>query len=186
MAGYGNRPSRGSGGSAVTEAQPAQASQSALTGQKARWAARAEMLRKAAEKNDAAAQGAYRASRPTDDPAFWTQPGRSGARSRANAAGMRGYELQKKAENQRARAAQLERMARTNAGDAARKRERLNTAWSAVLAKKGVTKGSTVYSATFGREGVVQRVNAKSITVRFPSGYTERLAPSDIYPRGGT
>jgi hypothetical protein len=150
------------------------------TPQKLRWAARAEMLRAAAEKNDAKAAAGYKASRPTDDPAFWTQPGRNPARDRARQAGQRAFEAQQKAADQRWRAAQLERMANTHAGDAARKREELNS-WAAKRNEAaGIAKGARVFVLAFGRCGEVVRVNAKSVTVRMPSGYTERMQPSDI------
>lgn len=150
------------------------------TPQKLRWAARAEMLRAAAAKNDAKAAAGYKASRPTDDPAFWTQPGRNPARARAHQAGQRAFQAQQKAADQRWRAAELERMANTYAGDAARKREKLNDWAAARNQAAGITKGARVMVLAFGRCGEVVRVNAKSVTVRMDSGYTERMQPSDI------
>ena len=150
------------------------------TPQKLRWAARAEMLRAAAAKNDAKAAAGYQASRPSDDPAFWTQPGHNPARARAYQAGQRAFEAEQKAANQRARAAQLERMANTHAGDAARKRQEHNDWAAARQQAAGIAKGARVMVLAFGRCGEVVRVNAKSITVRMDSGYTERMQPGDI------
>lgn len=150
------------------------------TGRKASWAARAAMLREAAAKNDAKAQGLYQASRPTDDPAFWTQPGRNLARLRANNAGQRAYELERKAEEQRARAGQLERLATTNRGDAQAARDDLNGQARAMWIGRGLTKGMQVASATYGHEATVIRLNAKTVSLRFASGFEDRQPYSDV------
>lgn len=150
------------------------------TGRKASWAARAAMLRDAAAKNDAKAQGLYRAARPTDDPAFWTQPGRNPARNRAHSAGMKAYELERKAEDQRWRAGQLERMATTNRGDAQAARDDLNGQARALWIGRGLKKGMQVESATYGHEATVIRLNAKTVTLRFASGFEDRQPYSDV------
>jgi hypothetical protein len=150
------------------------------TGRKASWAARAAMLRDAAAKNDAKAQGLYQASRPTDDPAFWTQPGRNPARMRANNAGQRAFELERKAQEQRSRAGQLERLATTNRGDAQAARDDLNGQARALWIGRGLKKGIQVESATYGHEATVIRLNAKTVTLRFASGFEDRQPFSDL------
>lgn len=47
-----------------------------------------------------------------------------------------------------------------------------------------IKKGMRVTVAGFPNPGVVQRVNAKSVTVAFPSGYTERVRYDDVFPAG--
>jgi hypothetical protein len=139
------------------------------TGRKASWAARAAMLRDAAAKNDAKSQGLYQASRPTDDPAFWTQPGRNPARMRANNAGQRAFELERK-----------ERLATTNRGDAQAARDDLNGQARALWIGRGLKKGIQVESATYGHEATVIRLNAKTVTLRFASGFEDRQPFSDL------
>ena len=150
------------------------------TGRKAAWAARAAMLREAAAKNEQRALALYAASRPTDDPAFWTQPGRNRARDRAHNAGMKGFELQKKAADQIWRAAQLERMATTNRGDAQARRDDVNGQARELWIGRGLKKGVQVMSATYGHEATVTRVNAKTVSLRFASGFEDRQPFYDL------
>lgn len=150
------------------------------TGQKAAWAARAAVLTAAADKNEARAAVLYQAARPTDDPAFWTQPGRNPARVRANNAGQRAYELEKKAEDQRWRAAQLEQMATTNRGDAKAARDDLNGQARVLWIGRGLRKGVRVLSATYGHEATVTRVNTQTISLRFDSGFEDRQPFCDV------
>jgi hypothetical protein len=150
------------------------------TGRKASWAARAAMLHEAAAKNDAKAQGLYQASRPTDDPAFWTQPGRNPARLRANNASQRAFDLERKAQEQRSRAGQLERLANTNRGDAQAARDDINGQARALWISRGLKKGMQVESATYGHEATVARVNAKTVTLRFASGFEDRQPFFDV------
>jgi hypothetical protein len=151
-----------------------------MSDQKARWAARAVMLRNAAANNEAKAQGLYKASRPTDDPAFWTQPGRNPARDRAHNAGQKAFALQRKAEDQRWRAGQLERMATTNRGDAQAARDDVNKEARDLWIGRGLKKGAQIISATYGKEATVKRVNLQTVSLVFPSGFEDRQPFVDI------
>jgi hypothetical protein len=130
--------------------------------QKERWASRSAMLSTAAAKNEAKAKRMFDATTKTDT-AFNTQPGRLPGRARMNAQTERSFKLQEKAAQQRSRAANLERMANTNKGDAAKRR-----ATRADVIKdshKGLKKGDTVEGVLYGAREVV-KVNAKSVTVK--------------------
>jgi hypothetical protein len=130
--------------------------------QKERWASRSAMLSNAAAKNEAKAKRMFDATTNTDT-AFNTQPGRLPGRARMNAQTERSFKLQEKAAQQRSRAANLERMANTNKGDAAKRR-----ATRADVIKnshKGLKKGDTVEGTLYGAREVV-KVNAKSVTVK--------------------
>jgi hypothetical protein len=130
--------------------------------QKERWASRSAMLSTSAAKNEAKAKRMFDATTKTDT-AFNTQPGRLPGRARMNAQTERSFKLQEKAAQQRSRAANLERMANTNKGDAAKRR-----ATRADVIKdshKGLKKGDTVEGVLYGAREVV-KVNAKSVTVK--------------------
>jgi hypothetical protein len=130
--------------------------------QKERWASRSAMLSSAAAKNEAKAKRMFDATSKTDT-AFNTQPGRLPGRARMNAQTERSFKLQEKAAQQRSRAANLERMANTNKGDAAKRRA--TRADVIKTSHKGLKKGDTVEGTLYGAREVV-KVNAKSVTVK--------------------
>ena len=130
--------------------------------QKERWASRSAMLSSAAAKNEAKAKRMFDATTKTDT-AFNTQPGRLPGRARMNAQTERSFKLQEKAAQQRSRAANLERMANTNKGDAAKRRA--TRADVVKTSHKGLKKGDTVEGTLYGAREVV-KVNAKSVTVK--------------------
>jgi hypothetical protein len=130
--------------------------------QKERWASRSAMLSSAAAKNEAKAKRMFDATTKTDT-AFNTQPGRLPGRARMNAQTERSFKLQEKAAQQRSRAANLERMANTNKGDAAKRRA--TRADVIKTSHKGLKKGDTVEGTLYGAREVV-KVNAKSVTVK--------------------
>jgi hypothetical protein len=130
--------------------------------QKERWASRSTMLSSAAAKNEAKAKRMFDATTKTDT-AFNTQPGRLPGRARMNAQTERSFKLQEKAAQQRSRAANLERMANTNKGDAAKRRA--TRADAIKTSHKGLKKGDTVEGVLYGAREVV-KVNAKSVTVK--------------------
>jgi hypothetical protein len=132
------------------------------TTQKERWAARSAMLSNAAAKNEAKAKRMFDATAKTDT-AFNTQPGRLPGRARMNAQTERSFQLQEKATQQRSRAANLERMANTNKGDAAKGRAK--RADTVKASYQGLKKGDTVEGILYGKREVV-KVNAKSVTVK--------------------
>ena len=131
--------------------------------QKERWAARSAMLSSAAAKNEAKAKRMFEASNTAGNTAFNTQPGRIAGRARMNAQTERSFKLQEKAAQQRSRAANLERMANTNKGDAAKARSQKAAAIKA--SHKGLKKGDTIEGILYGPREVV-KVNAKSVTVK--------------------
>jgi hypothetical protein len=130
--------------------------------QKERWASRSAILSSAAAKNEAKAKRMFDATSKTDT-AFNTQPGRLPGRARMNAQTERSFKLQEKAAQQRSRAANLERMANTNKGDAAKRRA--TRADVIKTSHKGLKKGDTVEGTLYGAREVV-KVNAKSVTVK--------------------
>jgi len=130
--------------------------------QKERWAARSEMLKQAAAKNEAKAARMFDAANKGDT-AWNTQPGRLPGRARQNAQTERSFALQQKAEQQKARSANLERLATTNKGDAARRRAAKADAIKA--SHKGLKKGDVIEGVLYGKREVV-RVSAKSVTVK--------------------
>jgi len=149
--------------SAKRTAKPAAAKATAKPRtQKERWASRSAMLSTAAAKNEAKAKRMFDATTKTDT-AFNTQPGRLPGRARMNAQTERSFKLQEKAAQQRSRAANLERMANTNKGDAAKRRA--TRADVIKTSHKGLKKGDTVEGVLYGAREVV-KVNAKSVTVK--------------------
>lgn len=131
--------------------------------QKDRWAARSAMLTRAAANNEAKAKRMFDAANTAGNTAFNTQPGRLAGRARMNAQTQRSFELQQKAAEQRSRAANLERLATTNKGDAAKGRARKADAVKA--SHKGLKKGDTIEGVLYGKREVV-KINAKSVTVK--------------------
>lgn len=131
--------------------------------QKERWAARSAMLNKAAASNEAKAKRMFDGANTAGNTAFNTQPGRLAGRARMNAQTQRSFELQQKAAQQRSRAANLERLATTNKGDAAKGRARKADAIKA--SHKGLKKGDMIEGTLYGQREVV-KVNAKSVTVK--------------------
>ncbi len=131
--------------------------------QKERWAARSQMLSKAAANNEAKAKKMFDAANTAGNTAFNTQPGKLAGRARMNAQTERSFQLQQKAEQQRSRAANLERMANTNKGDAAR--GRATKAEAVKASHSGLKKGDTIDGVLYGKREVV-KVNAKSVTVK--------------------
>jgi hypothetical protein len=140
-----------------------QAKQRLAAKNKERWAARSAMLTKAAAKNEAKAKSMFDAANTAGNTAFNTQPGRLAGRARMNAQTTRAFELQQKAAQQRSRAANLQRMATTNKGDAAK--ERMAKADAIKASHKGLKKGDTIEGTLYGKREVV-KVNAKSVTVK--------------------
>lgn len=74
------------------------------------------------------------------------------------------HELDAKAKSHRSKAENLLAFANRNKGDAEAKREEQRA-----LADKQVSVGSQVFDFCFGN-GIVERVNKKTYTIRFPSG----------------
>lgn len=147
----------------INEKRAARAAADKPTTQKQRWAARSEKLKQAAAKNEAKAKRMFDASNTAGNTAFNTQPGRLAGRARMNAQTERSFRLQEKAAQQRTRASNLERMANTNKGDAARGRAQKAEAIKAT--HKGLKKGDTIEGVLYGKREVV-KVNAKSVTVK--------------------
>jgi hypothetical protein len=133
------------------------------TTQKERWAARSAMLSNAAAKNEAKAASLFSAANTAGNTAFNTQPGRLAGRARMNAQTERSFKLQEKAEQQRSRAANLQRMATTNKGDAAK--GRASKAETVKASHTGLKKGDKIVGTLYGEREVV-KVNAKSVTVK--------------------
>lgn len=129
---------------------------------KERWAAKADRLEGWADKADAAAK-AILDNQPSyaRDPAFLTQPARSSrgvarARARLNDREARAWELQAKAKAHREKAAELRRMATTNAGDAEARRAVYRAAMD------GVIEVGMYVDCIYGVR-MVEKVNAKSL-----------------------
>lgn len=131
--------------------------------QKERWAARSAMLKNAAARNEAKAKSMFDAANTAGNTAFNTQPGRLAGRARMNAQTERSFRLQEKAAQQKSRAANLERMANTNKGDAAKGRAQKAAAVKA--SHTGLKKGDQIEGTLYGMREVV-KVNAKSVTVK--------------------
>ena len=134
--------------------------------QKERWAARAKMLNNAAANNDAKAKRLRDANDTTGNTAFNTQPGKIPGRARMNAASERSFRMNEKAEQQRSRAANLERMATTNKGDAAK--GRAARAEQVKASYGGIKKGQTIQSEH--GEATVIKANAKTVTYQTKDG----------------
>jgi hypothetical protein len=137
--------------------------------QKERWAARAKMLNNAADKNDAKAKRLRDANDTTGNTAFNTQPGKIPGRARMNAASERSFRMNEKAQQQRTRAENLQRMATTNKGDAAKgyaaRAEQVKASYG------GIKKGTIVESIMGpGGAATVIRANAKSVTMKMSDG----------------
>lgn len=168
MAGNGSRAgaTRSTGGTATAEPKPAMT-------QKEKWAARAEKRRQQAERADAEAQRLYDANRRPGDLAFWTQPGLGRQRDKARAGLGRSFEAMNRAKRLRERAANLDRMARTNKGDAERRRQVQRDAWKGKV-------GDRIRSRLYG-PGVVVRVNRKTVTYMTDQGFKTNIDKSWIY-----
>ena len=134
--------------------------------QKERWAARAKMLNNAADKNDAKAKRLRDANDTTGNTAFNTQPGKIPGRARMNAASERSFRMNEKAEQQRTRAENLQRMATTNKGDAAK--GRAARAEQVKASYGGIKKGQTIQSEH--GEATVIKANAKTVTYQTKDG----------------
>lgn len=147
----------------INEKRAARAAMGKPSTQKERWAARSAMLSNAAAKNEAKASRMFEAANTAGNTAFNTQPGRLAGRARMNAQTERSFKLQEKAAQQRSRAANLERLATTNKGDAAKARTKKADAVKA--SHKGLKKGDTIEGVLYGKREVV-KVNAKSVTVK--------------------
>lgn len=159
MAGSGNRKTGSSRTAGGTTAKP-------MT-QKERWAARAQRRLAQAERAEANANAIYNRNRRPGDIAFWTQPGLGRQRDKARAGIGRSFEELKRAERLRERAANLQRMATTNKGDAERRRQVRRDAWSGRV-------GDRVSTPLYG-PGVVIRVNRKTVTYRSDQGYINNV-----------
>jgi len=147
----------------INEKRAARATEGKPKTQKERWAARSAMLSNAAAKNEAKASRMFEAANTAGNTAFNTQPGRLAGRARMNAQTEKSFRLQEKAAQQRSRAANLERLANRNKGDAAK--ARASRADTIKASYKGLKKGDTVEGVLYGKREVV-RVSAKSVTVK--------------------
>ena len=136
---------------------------------------KAERLEGWAEKREAKAEAALN-SHPEirRDWAFITQPGRIPLRERMNRADDRAFESLAKARHMRGRAAGLRAGVRV-AGDAERKRQPARD-FAALWLRKGI-KVDCLYGVC-----EVVRVNAKSVTVKAASGFTDRLGLDFVSP----
>jgi hypothetical protein len=134
--------------------------------QKERWAARAKMLNNAADKNDAKAKRLRDANDTTGNTAFNTQPGKIPGRARMNAASERSFRMNEKAQQQRSRADNLNQMATTNKGDAAK--GRAARAEQVKASYGGIKKGQTIQSEH--GEATVIKANAKTVTYQTKDG----------------
>lgn len=123
-----------------------------VTGQKARWARRADMRETMATKCEA--EAARLVAGHSRDHAFLTQPGHIPARARQIAQTDRAHELTARASAHRAKATELRRMASRTAGDAERARE----------AKRDTlaVKPGDLVDSLYGRR-IVLRVNTKTV-----------------------
>ena len=130
-----------------------------MTDQKTRWAAKAARYREWAVKAEDRAEQLYApALARRGDVAFFTQPGRIVERERIHAKTERAYEESLKAKRLNERAANLERLATTNAGDAAVRHEAERQAVIGAL-----SIGDRV-DCIYGRCEVV-KINRKSLRV---------------------
>jgi hypothetical protein len=168
MAGNGSRKggARSAGGS-VTAEQPAPMTQ------KERWAARAQKRRDQAARAEAESQRLWDRHRRPGDNAFWTQPGLGRQRDKARAGIDRSMEALRRAERLRERAANLDRMASTNKGDAERKRQTQRNQWKGSV-------GDRIRSRLYG-DGVVTRVNRKTVRYRTDAGFETTIDKAWIY-----
>jgi len=153
----------------ITKAKSKPVAAAKPTTQKERWAARAKMLNNAADKNDAKAKRLRDANDTTGNTAFNTQPGKIPGRARMNAASERSFRMNEKAQQQRTRAENLQRMATTNKGDAAKgyaaRAEQVKASYG------GIKKGTIVESIMGpGGAATVIRANAKSVTMKMSDG----------------
>ena len=155
--------------SVITKAKPKAVAAAKPKTQKERWAARAKMLNNAADKNDAKAKRLRDANDTTGNTAFNTQPGKIPGRARMNAASERSFRMNEKAQQQRTRAENLQRMATTNKGDAAK--GRAARAEQVKASYGGIKKGTMVESIMGGGgAATVIRANAKSVTMKMSDG----------------
>lgn len=131
-----------------------------MSTQKQRWAARSATCEQRAARlqTEAAAmlEGRNR------DPAYISQPGHIPSRARDIARADRAFAMMGEAKALRDKAANLSRLASRQAGDAEREREAKRQAvqWHV---------GQTVRAVLYG-PAVVERVNAKTLRLRLPSG----------------
>lgn len=131
-----------------------------MTDQKTIWANQAARYTVAADKAQAAAEAIYAAhEKYRGDIAFFTQPGRIIERERFHARTERAFELSNRAKRLREKAANLTRLATTNAGDAL---ARHKAADQAVIS--AVSVGDMV-SCVYGNVTVV-KINRKSLLVQ--------------------
>ena len=129
------------------------------TSQKTRWASKAEQLLVWAEKAEAKAETLMsKWAEQRKDVAFLTQPGRIIARERFHADTQRAFELSQRAKAFRVKAANLSRMATTNAGDALARHKAED---QAVI--NSVSVGDIV-DCVYGKLRVA-KVNRKSLTL---------------------
>mgnify|MGYP001581954400 CR=1 FL=1 len=132
--------------------------------QKDRWAAKAAQYREWGDKAQAQAEALVVGhERYRGDVAFWTQPGRIPERDRMHARSLKAYELGQKAKKFHERAANLERLATTNAGDAAR---RLQAERDANPFAVGAQARSIHYGPC-----VILKVNRNTYRIRTASGF---------------
>ena len=119
--------------------------------------------------NDAKAKRLRDANDTTGNTAFNTQPGKIPGRARMNAASERSFRMNEKAQQQRTRAENLQRMATTNKGDAAK--GRAARAEQVKASYGGIKKGTMVESIMGGGgAATVIRANAKSVTMKMSDG----------------
>ena len=152
--------------SVITKAKPKAVATAKPKTQKERWAARAKMLNNAADKNDAKAKRLRDANDTTGNTAFNTQPGKIPGRARMNAASERSFRMNEKAQQQRSRADNLNQMATTNKGDAAK--GRAARAEQVKASYGGIKKGQTIQSEH--GEATVIKANAKTVTYQTKDG----------------
>jgi hypothetical protein len=135
-----------------------------MTDQKSRWAAAARGYRGRADKARAQAEAIVAGhEKYRGDVAFWTQPGRIIERDRMHARSLKAYELGQKAKRLDEKAANLERLATTNAGDAAARHQAERDAVTAT-----VRVGDLVDSVYGVRE--VVKVNRVTLGLSSPFG----------------
>lgn len=120
-------------------------------------AAKAQQLRVKAEKMEA--PRGYEADR-----AFCTQPGRIASRDQMRDRLYKAYEIRKEADALDSKAAELKRIAFTNAGDAARKRQEERDAKTfmvgdLVKTEYGVNRVAKVNTKTLRLEGITETVD---------------------------
>ena len=135
-----------------------------MVDQKDKWAAKAAQYRAWADKAQSQAEAIVAGhEKYRGDVAFWTQPGRIVDRDRMHARSLKAYALGQKARKFNEKAANLERLASTNAGDAAAKHQAKRDQISAT-----VKVGDFVESVYGVRE--VVKVNRVTLGLASPFG----------------